>query len=315
MKNKSCIFGPVPSRRLGFSLGVDIVPFKTCSLDCVYCQLGPTTVKTLERKEYLPVEEVLSELEGVLKKGGRIDWITFSGSGEPTLNARIGEMIGRIKKITNVPVAVLTNGTLLYEKSVREEIKGADLVIPSIDAGTEAVFRKVNRPHPDLSLEKVVKGIADFKKGFSGKIWLEVMLVKGINDSESEMEEIARYIRIIKPERVQLNTVVRPPAEEYARGLNSGEMEKAVLFLRERLGKIPVEVVVEFRGEREKVMKEDVQTAIVNYLKRRPATLHDLSATLGLHRNEVVKYLTRLLKSGRVTERYSGKKKYFIFKK
>ena len=308
------IFGPVPSRRLGFSLGVDIVPYKICSLDCIYCQLGPTTDKTLVRKEYVPTGEILAELKTVLDKGGRIDWITFSGSGEPTLNAQIGEMISRIKKITDIPIAVLTNGTLLYEASVREELKDADLVIPSLDAGTEDIFQSVNRPHPDLSLEKVIRGIADFKKEFSGKVWLEVVLVKGINDSEAELEEIARYIRIIKPERVQLNTVVRPPAEEYARGLNSGEMEKAVLFLRERLGKIPVEVVVEFRGEREKVMKEDVQTAIVNYLKRRPATLHDLSATLGLHRNEVVKYLTRLLKSGRVTERYSGKEKYFIFR-
>jgi len=315
MKNKSHIFGPVPSRRLGFSLGVDVVPFKTCSLDCVYCQLGPTTEKTLQRKEYVPAGEVISELEEVLKRGGRIDYITFSGSGEPTLNSRIGEMVDRIKKVTDIPVAVLTNGTLLYDKSVRGELMNADLVIPSLDAGTESAFQEVNRPHPELSLEKMLKGIVDFKKEFKGRLWLEVMLVKGINDSEAELDEIARSILMIGPERVQLNTVVRPPAEEFASALSPEEMEKAASFLRQKLGEIPVEAVVEFRGERERVMKEDIASAIVTYLKRRPATLADLSASLGLHRNEVVKYLTHLLEDGRITERYSGKEKYFVFKK
>lgn len=307
------IFGPVPSRRLGFSLGVDVVPFKYCSLDCLYCQLGPTTDRTLQRKEYVSPETILVELKIVLKKGGRIDYITFSGSGEPTLNSKIGEMIRRVKELTDIPVAVLTNGTLLSDPEVREELSAADLVVPSLDGGTEAAFRKVNRPHPDLSLEEIVRGIADFTSGFRGSVWLEVMLLRGINDTDFELGEIAKKIAEIRPESVQLNTVVRPPAESEAYPLSPEEMDRARDLLQSELSKIPVEVVADFQGKREEVMKEDIREAILTYLKRRPATLDDLSATFGLHRNEIVKYLGHLLESGDIAEERLAEKKFFRY--
>jgi len=313
MKRKSYIFGPVPSRRLGFSLGVDITPYKTCTLDCVYCQLGATTDRTVERKNYVPAKAVLNELKTVLDRGERIDYITFSGSGEPTLNFRIGEMIRRVKEITAIPVAVLTNGTLLYDSVVREELAAADLVVPSLDAGTEAVFQKVNRPHPGLSLEKLVQGTADFTAAFPGKVWLEVMLVRGVNDDKKELAEIARQIKIIRPERVQLNTVVRPAAEKGARSLDPAGMEAARSFLQSVVGRIPVEVVTSFTGE-EREKGGGGPEAVAEYLKRRPGTLEDLAAALGIHRNVLVKYLARLVESGDIREEFRDSKKYFMYK-
>ncbi len=309
----SKIFGPVPSRRLGFSLGVDIVPFKTCTLDCVYCQLGPTTNKTLERKKYVPREEVLAELKSVIEKSGRIDWITFSGSGEPTLHSGIGKMIRKIKEITDIPVAVLTNGTLLSDPALREELSAADLVIPSIDAGSEEAFIKANRPHDDLSLQKVMEGIQKFASTFSGRIWLEVMLVRGLNDGEAELKKIGAIIKRIKPERVQLNTVVRPPAEADTRALSREEMLKTQSFLQEQVGSIPVELITEFRAKRAEVLRADTREAIINYLRRRPATLKDLSAALGLNRNELIKYLDNLVEEDKIREQYSGSEKYHVF--
>ena len=182
----SQIFGPVPSRRLGFSLGVDTIPFKTCSLDCIYCQLGRTTNKTIERKEYIAGENILREIEEILKRKKKIDYITFSGSGEPTLNSRMEEMITQIKRLTSIPVAILTNGTLLYQPRMREELMEADLVIPSLDAVSEEVFEKINRPHHKLKINEVIKGINTFSQEFRGKIWLEIMLVKGVNDFPGE---------------------------------------------------------------------------------------------------------------------------------
>ena len=312
MTERRYIFGPVPSRRLGFSLGVDLVPYKTCSLDCLYCQLGPSDKTTLERREYVPIAEVLAELREVLMEGGRIDWITLSGSGEPTLNLKIGELIPEIKKLTKIPVAVLTNGTLLTYPEVMEALWETDLIVPSLDAGSEKVFRRINRPYPELSLEKLVRGIADFAAGFSGEVWLEVMLAKDINDSGDELEKIARQIKIIRPEKVQLNTVVRPPANAEARALDQDQLRSAQELLQSRLGPIPVEIVAGFSGKRGKVVDKDIRLAILIYLKRRPATLEDLSATLGLHRNEVIKYLGHLLDEGRLKERLSGKEKYFV---
>ena len=312
MTERHYIFGPVPSRRLGFSLGVDLVPYKTCTQDCLYCQLGPTDKTTLERKEYVPIVEVLAELREVLREGGRIDWITLSGSGEPTLNLKIGELIPEIKKLTKIPVAILTNGTLLIYPEVREALREIDLVVPSLDAGSEENFRRVNRPYPELSLKKLVRGTADFAAGFSGQVWLEVMLLKDINDSGDELERISRRIKTIRPENVQLNTVVRPPADAEARALDHDQLRAAQKFLQSQLVSIPVEIVAGFSGKRDKVMNEDIRMAILTYLKRRPATLGDLSATFGLHRNEVIKYLGHLLEEKKIKERLSGREKYFV---
>ena len=171
------VYGPVPSRRLGRSLGIDLVPFKTCTYDCVYCQLGRTTNKTIDRQEYVPIKDVLTELEQKLAAGDIPDYISLAGSGEPTLNLGIGRLIAEIKSLTDIPVAILTNGSLLWMPDVQDALMAADLVLPSLDAGDEHLFQYVNRPHEEISFERMVDGIATFTRRFPGEVWLEILLL------------------------------------------------------------------------------------------------------------------------------------------
>ncbi len=300
------IFGPVASRRLGFSLGVDTIPFKTCSLDCIYCQLGRTTNKTIQRKEYIAADDILREIEEVLQEGKRIDYITFSGSGEPTLNSEIRGMISRIKELTSIPLAILTNGTLLYQPRIREDLMEADLVIPSLDTVTQEIFKMVNRPHPSLKIEKVITGIDTFSQEFNGKVWLEIMVVKGINDSLEEIEKAAQVIKEMNLEKIQLNTVIRPPAEEFARPLTAEDLKN----MKTVLGK-KCEIIVKFKRPTQKVYKRDVEKLILSMVKRRPVTLVDISHSLGLHRNEIIKYVETLEKKHQIkTKVHSGERYY-----
>jgi len=218
---KSIVYGPVPSRRLGISLGVDIIPYKNCSYDCIYCQLGKTTNQIIQRKSLVLIDSVMDEIKEVIKENSDIDYITFSGSGEPTLNQDIGEMIRRIKGFTQIPVAVLTNGSLLWDKQVREDLSGADLVVPSVDAVSEDVFQRINRPLEELKVNKVLGGIKDFCENFGGKIYLEIMLVKDINDSKKEIGRLNKFIRELNVDKIQLNTVIRPPGDPTARPLDA----------------------------------------------------------------------------------------------
>ncbi|MCX6354912.1 MAG: radical SAM protein [Candidatus Aureabacteria bacterium] len=307
------IFGPVPSRRLGFSLGVDIIPYKTCPLDCVYCQLGRTTDRTILRKSYVPAGEVLTELEEALGRGGKIDWITFSGSGEPTLHSGIGEMIRQVKKMTDIPVAVLTSGTLLCDPFVREKLRTADLVVPDLDAGSERVFRKINRPHPDLDFQEVVEGIAHFVSDFPGRVWLEVMLVRGVNDSPREIERIAALAAKIRPARVQLNTVVRPPAESCAKPLRLSELRAARSLMTGFLKKIPIDIVAAFGKKQGTSTHTGIEARILAYLERRPGTAKDLSVGISVPSRTVISCIARLLARGRVREKkFRGKKYYSV---
>lgn len=300
------IFGPVPSRRLGFSLGVDTIPFKTCSLNCIYCQLGRTINKTIQRKEYIAADDISREIEEVLREGKRIDYITFSGSGEPTLNSEIRRMISRIKELTSIPLAILTNGTLLYRPRIREDLMEADLVIPSLDTVTQEIFEMVNCPHPSLKIEKVITGIDSFSQEFNGKVWLEIMVVKGINDSLEEIEKAAQVIKQMNLEKIQLNTVVRPPAEEFARPLTADDLNN----IKTVLGK-KCEIIAEFKRATQKAYKRDVEKRILSMVKRRPVTLVDISHSLGLHRNEIIKYVETLEKKHQVkTEVHSGERYY-----
>ncbi len=300
------IFGPVPSRRLGFSLGVDTIPFKTCSLNCIYCQLGRTINKTIQRKEYIAADDILREIEEVLREGKRIDYITFSGSGEPTLNSEIRRMISRIKELTSIPLAILTNGTLLYQPRLREDLMEADLVIPSLDTVTQEIFEMVNRPHPSLKIEKVITGIDSFSQEFNGKVWLEIMVVKGINDSLEEIEKAAQVIKQMNLEKIQLNTVVRPPAEEFARSLTAEDLKN----IKTVLGK-KCEIIAEFKRATQKAYKRDVEKRILGMVKRRPVTLVDISHSLGLHRNEIIKYVETLEKKHQIkTKVHSGGRYY-----
>lgn len=210
------VYGPVPSRRLGRSLGVDLVPYKTCTYDCVYCQLGRTTCKTIERREYVSIDAVLAELERKLAVAKRPDYVGLAGSGEPTLNSGIGRLITALKALTDVPIAVITNGSLLWSEQVRGELAAADLVLPSLDAGDEQMFERVNRPDPTIKFDMMVDGLAAFAARFRGETWLEVMLLAGLTDSAAEVEKIAASARVISPTCVQLNTASRPAVEDFA---------------------------------------------------------------------------------------------------
>ncbi len=310
-------FGPVPSRRLGMSLGVDMVPFKTCSFDCIYCQLGRTTDKSVQRQSYVPKEEVLDELREVLDneadsagrdaRAPRIDFITFSGSGEPTLNSDIGEMIRRVKTFSSVPVAVLTNGSLLYRDDVRKDLSRADMVAPSLDAIMKGSFERVNRPHESLTAEMLTEGLRKFAQEFEGEIWLEIMLVKGVNDDPEELRQTAELVRGLKVDKIHLNTVARPPTEESALAITAEEMSHIASMFDDR-----AEVIADFSKQVEhKAHGEDIEEEMSALLKRRPCTVADISSSLGIHRNEVVKYVNHLTTNGSVRRVKHGDKWYY----
>jgi wyosine [tRNA(Phe)-imidazoG37] synthetase (radical SAM superfamily) len=290
------IFGPVPSRRLGRSLGVDLVPCKTCTFDCIYCDLGRTTRKTTFRKPFVSPEEIPKELElTLLGLDKKPDFITLSGSGEPTLNSNIGEILRGIKEISSIPVAVLTNSSLLLLKEVRKDLLEADLVLPSLDAITPSLFEYINRPHSSLKNEEILSGLIQFREQYRGQIWLEILFCRGVNDGKDEVEKLKEAIERIEPDRVQLNTSVRPPAEDFAFPLTLAQLEE----IRETLGD-RAEIVSEFaapRGEESNSIKD---AEILNLIKRRPCTAEDISRALGLHLGEVVKYLETLVKEGAV---------------
>jgi wyosine [tRNA(Phe)-imidazoG37] synthetase (radical SAM superfamily) len=300
----SCVFGPVPSRRLGRSLGVDVVPFKTCTYDCIYCQLGRTTCKTVERGEYVPLEEVLHEIEA--KLSSQPDYITLSGSGEPTLFSRTGELIDRIKAMTDVPLAVLTNGSLLWQAEVRSQLMNADLVIPSLDAGAETMFQAVNRPHEDISFERMLDGLVDFRREFQGQYWLEVMFLAGHNAIDAEARKLAGCVSRIKPDRVQLNTATRPPAEDYATAVQRPRLsELAAMF------DPPGEVIADFRGVHQHREFAAGREGVLALLRRRPCSMEDIADGLGIHRNEAVKYVEDLAARGLAQALRRGKIVYY----
>jgi wyosine [tRNA(Phe)-imidazoG37] synthetase (radical SAM superfamily) len=300
------VYGPVASRRLGFSLGVDIIPFKTCSLDCVYCQLGSAGKATIRRGSWFPPEEILAQIKAALGSGQRIDVITFSGSGEPTLSRDIGRLIRAVKRMTRIPVAVLTNGTLLSRKDVRRDLAAADIVVPSLDAVTAAAFRRVNRPHTSLDNRRIIDGLVRFRDEFAGELRLEVMVVKGVNDSPAAIRALKAAVARVRPDRIELNTVVRPPAEPGARPLGAAALAK----IRAELGP-KAEIVASFAGKEQTPASGSLEPAILATVGRRPQTAADIAAALGCHSDEVLKTLASLLVRRRVRKTVHGGRTYF----
>ena len=210
------VYGPVPSRRLGSSLGIDPIPSKTCNFQCIYCQLGKTTNFTNERRDFYLTEEIYKEMEEAIKQNKeKFDYITFVGSGEPTLYKSLGKLILKAKEFSSKPICVITNGALLYSPEVRRELMNADVVLPSLDAGDEKLFIKINRPHPSIEYEKIIQGYIDFRKEFNGQFWIEIMVMKGINDSKEELVKIKNKLDLIKPDRIDINVPIRPPIESW----------------------------------------------------------------------------------------------------
>ncbi len=292
------LFGPVPSRRLGMSLGVDLIPHKICTLNCVYCECGATTGLTHERKAYVPLDEVYNELKDFFKNNPDPDYLTFSGAGEPTLHSHLGEVIAFLKELRpSIPVAVLTNGTLFGDPEVRAELMQADLVLPSLDAATDLSLRRVNRPQRSLKAADYVDGLIHFSRQFNGEIWLEILILPGYNDGEENLEALKKAIGEIKPDRIQLNTLDRPGSIEGLLPARMSQLQEIAIFF----GHSQVEIIAPPQERKhERSYRSDVESAIMETISRRPCTLADLEKILGLHLNEINKYLGVLEETGKV---------------
>jgi len=295
---KTFVYGPVPSRRLGRSLGIDVVPYKVCTYDCIYCHVGRTTDKTIERKEYVPLDAVVAELDCRREALDGADYVTIAGSGEPTLYTRIGELIDSLKARTRTPVAVITNGSLLWDRAVQDDLKQADLVMPSLDVGNAAMFQHVNRPHPAISFDRMVAGLVEFRSVFKNRLWLEVLLVGGVTGIASEVRMIAGIIRDIRPDKVQVNTVVRPPSEDFATMVSSRQLQKMAALLGRG-----AEVIAEYCDAAAVELPAESGREILAMLKRRPCTLDDIVAGLAINRTVAVKQIDQLVKAQSVVSR------------
>jgi len=287
------VFGPVPSRRFGRSLGIDLIPHKTCTLDCVYCQLGRTRVKTVERKAFMPVIAVLDEIEDWFQKDEKADYITLSGSGEPTLHKDFGVVLRSLKPYP-IPSVLLTNGTLLHLPEVRDAASHADIVKVSLNAWNQNLFNYIHRPHPEITFELLMDGLKKFRAQFHGQLWMEVFLVLGLNSMSRDVENIAERVNEIRPDRVHLNTVVRPPAEDFAAGMARERMEPFC-----HLFNPPAEVISEFNGGGIGGFHTN-EDAIMSMLRRRPCTSAQIAKVFGLHLREVAKYLDQLMRDKQI---------------
>lgn len=271
------VFGPVPSRRLGQSLGIDTIPFKTCNWNCVYCQLGRTRPLVNRRKDYFPPEEIISEVQKALSahQPDEIDWVTFVGSGEPLLHSRLGYLVRQVKMLTDLPIAVITNGSLLYLPEVRQELAAADAVLPTLDAGSAGLYRRMNRPHPDITYERLVDGLSAFRDGYRGKLWVEVMLVQGMNDSTQALNDIAIVLSRIRPDGVHLNLPIRPSVETWVH-LPSNESLMQALAILGKIAKVvhPAEESFDLRG------CDNPIDAIVGIITRHPMRQQELERAL-----------------------------------
>jgi len=303
--DKSLVYGPVPSRRLGQSLGVDPIPFKTCNYNCVYCQLGRTKPLSHERRDFYPPQQILAQVQGALKshKPGEIDYITFVGQGEPTLCASLGWLIREVKKMIDIPVAVITNGSLLYRADVREELTAADVVMPTLDAADQEIFRRINRPWPKLRISEIIEGMATFREIFDGQLWVEVMLVKGLNDDEQTLLAIRDALSHIHPDKIHINVPIRPPAEAWVEIPDDEAIQWATAILGEA-----AEIVAPYEGTFDLSGFTNIEDAVEAIIRRHPMRERRLVETLSKFApNDVNAALARLESSGRARRRmYRG---------
>ncbi|GAB4344369.1 MAG: hypothetical protein Kow0089_20880 [Desulfobulbaceae bacterium] len=322
------IFGPVNSRRLGRSLGIDLLPAKICNFDCIYCEVGRTTNLTCERKEYVPTDSIIAEIDEYFSDAQRVelvDVVTVTAGGEPTLHSGLGRILRHLKETTGKPVAVLINGTNLDDPDVVAALNQADVVIPSLDAALEKSFRKLNRPAGCLDLERIIEGLVGFSRQYEGELWLEVLLAEGINDSPEDLEALAAAIGRMRVSRVQLNTVVRPPLESFARPLGPERLEAIARKLSLVPGVPLVEViahgtsifakgndVVESKAKFWFLHREELIDNILQMLHRRPCTADDIARTFMLDGPEkVAELLEPLVKAGTVTKRVHRGVEYY----
>jgi wyosine [tRNA(Phe)-imidazoG37] synthetase (radical SAM superfamily) len=298
------VFGPVPSRRLGQSLGIDTIPLKTCNWNCVYCQLGRTQPVIYKRADYFPPADILAEVQQALEahQPGEIDWVTFVGSGEPTLHTGIGWLIRQTKNLTDIPVAVITNGSLLYDPQVRCELAAADAVLPTLDAGTSTLYRRINRPHPSVTFRRLVTGLVAFRRKYSGRLWVEVMLVRGLNDTKQALLDIVSILRRVEPDEIHISLPTRPPAETWVQPAN----EEGVLRALAILGEV-AHVLHPAAGSFDLSGHENLADAVIGIITRHPMRQEELEQTLQRSApGQVNGVLAELERCGRaqVVERY-----------
>jgi len=288
-------------------LGLDLVPPKTCTLDCLYCEVGRTTNKTVDRFNLRQSEDILSELADFLSQSAqKLDYVTLAGSGEPTLNAETRRIIRGVKSMTPVKVAVLTNGTLLDREDVRLDLWEADLVIPSLDTAIEGTFKLLNQPHPSLDLERIIRSLAEFRAGFPGRFWLEILLVADINDSPQELEALKAAAEKIKPDLIQLNTVYRPPAQPQARPLDPEALAAAARFFGPT-----AEVVGGFSRTVQELEANNLDRRILNLVGRRPCTCQDLADALAVPAQRVRSTLEQLQQNGLIHIEHHSDQDFF----
>jgi len=286
------LFGPVPSRRLGRSLGVDVVPPKTCSYDCVYCESGRTTHLTIKREDFVPPDHVMLQLEDYFQKHpGGAEVITFSSAGEPTLYRPLGTLLRAIKKrFPDLPLVVLTNGSLLWQAEVRADLMASDRVVPSLDAATPEVFKKVNAPHPSLELGQVLEGIRGFRRDYRGQFHLEVLMVAGHNDGPEHLEVLGKEIEALDADQVELNTVVRPPAKADVRGLTESELKAiGAFFPQDKL-----QIVGHYCSPAQSKQDSCLAARVIELVKRRPCSITEMAASMGLELNDLFAALVEL---------------------
>lgn len=294
------VFGPVLSKRLGNSLGIDVIPHKTCSYNCIYCQLGSEENTITDLTNYYSVDEIIYELKEALLNNKNIDYITFTGSGEPTLYKDLKKLIYEIKQITDIPVCIITNGSLLYKQEMRSNLLLADLIIPSLDAGNEETFKLIDNPNKEIDFDKMVEGLIEFKKVFKGEYWLEIFLLKDINDNEDELDDIIKIVKKIKPDRIQLITATRRVANEKAKALSDEKLKKIKKYFNSKCGiEIDIPNISENHKGNTRILTED---DIVNFLIRQPDTAYIIAKSFNENERKVKELLDLLIKKNKVRE-------------
>lgn len=302
------LFGPISSRRLGLSLGIDLLPPKICTFNCIYCEIGKTTRCTTRRKEYVPTHEVLKEAENYLRsEAAKVDFVTVTASGEPTLHSQIGEIISRLKDLSPKPVAVITNSSLLHLPEVRQSLLRADVILPSLDAVSADTFHRINRPHRSIRIENMISGLRDLRQQYRGQIWLEILFVSGINDSPQEIEEMGKVLPTLQANRIQLNTVDRPPAEDYALPLSSIQLDT----IRSHFGK-QAEVIVDFKRRIQQGFRPIVESEILAMIARRPCTEEDISGLLNMPQDQISTAMQSLVKKRMAQRKVFNRRAFYI---
>ncbi len=295
------VYGPVKSRRLGRSLGVDILPMKTCNYDCIYCQIGSGYSTIFERKVYIPAALILQEIDKKLNSTQLPDYITLGGSGEPTLNTAFGDIATKLKNNYDIPVCLLTNGSLMWMPEVREECHNIDVIIPNLDACDDDSFSRINRPHPSIDFNLMLNGLIELRKNFNGSLWLEIFLIPGINDSDIHCAKFKEMIQLIAPDKVQLNTAVRPPAEKEVQPLSPSRLMQIRDLINNEAEIIAKAPEMALSAQSPSCDSTGEENKLLNVLKRRPCTAEELAAITGMPVKKLEPILKKLIADGSIT--------------